>query len=172
MGRLSEMNSYVFYKHTFQITWLSEIVSSDGTAVIDQYFKSTASLQNLSGDKRPQQSPPNKKNCNLWNKVLINTVCYYSRQLHAPLGEWIKDDHTCRICFDPLEMKVYRRDKTFWFQYNNTDINRKYMFFSHCDAPSELPPKTLIFTNSEEIDSGWQCTWPVIFKEHNLTCFP
>eukprot|EP00957_Ditylum_brightwellii_P173446 13205691-Ditylum_brightwellii.AAC.1 len=89
----------------FQVTWLSEIVSSDCTNVIDQYFKATASLQNLDGDKWPQQPPPNKKNCNLWNKALIDIVCYYSRQLYAPLGEWIKDNHTWRVHFELLKMK-------------------------------------------------------------------
>eukprot|EP00957_Ditylum_brightwellii_P136756 10428269-Ditylum_brightwellii.AAC.1 len=34
----------------FQVTWLSEIISSDSSAVIDQYFKATASPQNLDGD--------------------------------------------------------------------------------------------------------------------------
>eukprot|EP00957_Ditylum_brightwellii_P059355 4506196-Ditylum_brightwellii.AAC.1 len=103
---------------------MSEIVSSDGTEVTDKYFKATASPQNLDGDEWPQQPPPNEKNQNIWNNALINTVCTYSRQLHDPLGEWIKDNLTWRARFDQLKMRVYRRENTFWFQLNNIDINR------------------------------------------------
>eukprot|EP00957_Ditylum_brightwellii_P056746 4300544-Ditylum_brightwellii.AAC.1 len=151
------------------VTWMSEIVSSDGTEVTDKYFKATASLQNLDGDEWPQQPPPNKKNQNPWNKALIDTVCSYSRKLHDPLGEWIKDNLTWRARFDPLQMKVYRREKTFWFQLNSIGINRKCIFFSQRDAPAELPPKKLIITNLEAMNIEWQCTWPATFKDHNTT---
>eukprot|EP00957_Ditylum_brightwellii_P046919 3561081-Ditylum_brightwellii.AAC.1 len=37
-----------------------EIVSSNGTEVIDKYFKATAPLQNLDRDEWPQQPPPSR----------------------------------------------------------------------------------------------------------------
>eukprot|EP00957_Ditylum_brightwellii_P032137 2436601-Ditylum_brightwellii.AAC.1 len=82
-----------------------EIVSFNGTEVINKYFKATAPLQNLEGDEWPQQPPPNEKNQKLWNKALKDTVCTYLKQLHDPLGEWIKEDLTWGACFDPLNMK-------------------------------------------------------------------
>eukprot|EP00957_Ditylum_brightwellii_P124560 9493134-Ditylum_brightwellii.AAC.1 len=51
-----------------QITWLSDIVTLEGSKVINKYFKATASARNLENDEWPQQPPPNEKIRNFGTK--------------------------------------------------------------------------------------------------------
>ena len=87
-----------------QITWLSEIVSSDGNKIIDKYFKAIAPARNIENDAWPQQPPPNEKNQKLWNKALKATMCNESKQLHEPLEDWLTEDINWGARFDPLNL--------------------------------------------------------------------
>eukprot|EP00957_Ditylum_brightwellii_P207645 15353903-Ditylum_brightwellii.AAC.1 len=84
-----------------QVTWLSETVTSDGSEVIDKYFKATARAQNLENDEWLQQPPPSRKKQRLWNKALTDTVCTNFKQLHKPFGDWITEDINWGARFNP-----------------------------------------------------------------------
>eukprot|EP00957_Ditylum_brightwellii_P156479 11909068-Ditylum_brightwellii.AAC.1 len=74
----------------------------------------------------PQQLPPSKKNQKLWNKALKDTVCIKFKQLHEPVEDWLTEDINWGARFNPLNLTAYRREKTFWFQLDNIEINRKH----------------------------------------------